>query len=587
MQQASTEANRCDRLRDTLPKSGKPSLKPSNDSDPDLQGAIVSIEVVKKVIREFLVRERYEVLALKGDWGVGKTYAWKALISEPTQKHWPANYAYVSLFGLSSLAELRIAIISSRYAPNSTVAESAGGLKSFADSLPAWFKAIGTGIDVLAPALVKDLLICIDDFERLNTSKLTHDQVLGFISNLKESARCKIVLILNDEKLEGADHPYRKYREKVVDQELQFAPTSEEATQWGLPAFLPHRTKVKSLTISLEISNVRVLRKISKVVEILAPSLEKLHPAVVDETLNSAVLLAWCYYDRSGKTPELEFVRSWNWMVSALKEETKKARTPAQESWAAQLNEYGFRQFDEFDAAILKVIEQGYLDESGFPAQAIERDEMVRAGDLESGFRSAWRLFHDSFEHNETELIGALETSFRKGVLFISPVNLNGLVALLRELGRGALADELISYYIDQHLSHSKLFALEQYALANEVTDTKIREAFAAQTAANAANISLQEAVEAITRGSWSPEHTSAIAAAGPADFYQVFTGKLSVSRRKAIEACLAFTSAPNVAAKATAALQTIAAESPLNAARVRRFGVSVPSTPGSTPPVT
>jgi hypothetical protein len=48
----------------------------------------MSIEVVKKVMCDFLTKESYEVLALKGDWGAGKTYAWKALISQPEQKHY-------------------------------------------------------------------------------------------------------------------------------------------------------------------------------------------------------------------------------------------------------------------------------------------------------------------------------------------------------------------------------------------------------------------------------------------------------------------------------------------------------------------
>lgn len=545
----------------------------------------MTIEVVKNVIRDFLTKQTWEVLALKGSWGVGKTYAWKGIISDKSQKHWPESYAYVSLFGVTSLADLRIAILSNHYAGTSRM-DKVGAVKAVIENVP-WVKGLTIGLDALAPSLLHDMLICIDDLERLDTEKLSDDQVMGFISNLKETARCKIVLILNDEQLEGDDHAYHRYREKVVDQELVFAPTSEEATQWGLPDKLPHRDHVKKCTVALGISNVRVLRRISNVVENLAPAFKGLHAQVIAEAIASAVLLAWCYYDRSGAAPDLEFVQGWNWMTAALKKEAKKEKDPKEECSAEILNGYGFSEFDAFDAAIVKVIQNGYLAESGFDAQANHRDENLRAGGFEARFKAAWRLFHDSFNSNEPELVTALEKSFRDGVLFLPPPYLNALVVLLRELTRDPLADELIEFYISKRESDSKLFSLENYALGDQVTDAKIKSAFATKTAATTKTRTLREAVESITKGSLSLEDVDVMKTATASDFYVLFKGPLSVSLRKAVETCLRFhhPSAPDVASYAADALRRIAGESALNAARVRSYGELPPAAGTGSPP--
>lgn len=75
--------------------------------------------------------------------------------------------------------------------------------------------------------------------------------------------------------------------------------------------------------------------------------------------------------------------------------------------------------------------------------------------------------------------------------------------------------------------------------------------------------------------GSLSLDNLSLLQSATEEEFFQLFKGKLAVPLRRAVEACLhlAHPSAPDVAAKATGALRRIAAESDLNAARVKFFG--------------
>lgn len=70
----------------------------------------MTVATVKTVATRFLKHDKPEVLALKGAWGVGKTYAWNQLVLETKGEIKMDSYCYISLFGISSISELRTAI---------------------------------------------------------------------------------------------------------------------------------------------------------------------------------------------------------------------------------------------------------------------------------------------------------------------------------------------------------------------------------------------------------------------------------------------------------------------------------------------
>jgi hypothetical protein len=85
--------------------------------------------------------------------------------------------------------------------------------------------------------------------------------LLGFITTLKETADCKIALILNDAQVSDQDGMYQLYREKVIDKEIKFDPTVDEAIAWGLGENMPHYGQVKDRLRLLDLRNVRILKK--------------------------------------------------------------------------------------------------------------------------------------------------------------------------------------------------------------------------------------------------------------------------------------------------------------------------------------
>ena len=285
---------------------------------------------IKAVIHRFLKSEVPEVLVLKGRWGVGKTYAWMKWLTELKNDIKLTSYCYVSLFGISSIQDLRLAIFA-KTGPVRLLGEKrdlaainkewltfgwSGAknlmslVKKIKDVVPHG-NQVSIGLEFLTPHLIGSTLICLDDFERLG-NQVPVDDLLGFISSLKEEKQCKIVLIFNEEQLDDKEATYRKYREKLVDIELLFAPSAEEAADLAFSAGPRWYAEVRRRTIALDIRNIRLLRKIARITALVDEAIRNLHQTVMDQAVASIVLLAWCYYEPDEGKPTIEFLRSYN-----------------------------------------------------------------------------------------------------------------------------------------------------------------------------------------------------------------------------------------------------------------------------------
>lgn len=557
----------------------------------------MTVATVKIVATRFLTTDTPEVLALKGAWGVGKTFAWNQLVQQHKNVIKLPNYCYVSLFGISSISELRTAIfaksrsinllgekIDSKIIGNEWVTLSWEFLRSLGNVLAKfrdlpYAKNISIGLEALAPHLIRNTIICLDDFERLSSDRIKPDELLGFISELKEEKGCKIILIFNEAELKTIDD-YKKYREKVVDIELLFAPTAEEAAELALPVELPHRGIVKNYAVSLGIKNIRILRKIVTLTELIHHEIHHLHAEVVAQAIKTLVLLVWCFYDADEKKPTPEFVIEWNRVVWGFNERKGNEKDPKRAAWAKVLQEYGLVNIDEFDLTIFKVIERGYLEETGFSDEALRLDAQLRASELEQSFFAAWNLFHNTFADNEAEMMNVMVESFKKSVRHISPVNLNGTVGLFRQLGRNDAADELIDYYVENRSDGNMVFDLSEYPFSENITDSAIRERFRKKHSEGSLVLPLIDAVKHIVANNgWSSEHIDSLKKATEDDFYDLFKLDHGNALGKIVKSCIRFEGwdeYKSIGQTARAALVRIGNENQLNAIRVKRYGIAI-----------
>lgn len=158
----------------------------------------MSLVLVEQEVRRFLSDAAPEVLCIKGKWGVGKTFGWRTFLrrARDDNKLAMASYAYVSLFGLNSLDDLRYALFERTVSGDAIgedpspetfremVSDRNAGRKwkPIIDGALAFFNRQGLS-DLLAKAAiltVRKQIICFDDLERAGDGLGTRE-VLGIM----------------------------------------------------------------------------------------------------------------------------------------------------------------------------------------------------------------------------------------------------------------------------------------------------------------------------------------------------------------------------------------------------------------------
>ena len=58
------------------------------------------MDIIEKQLKEFINNKEPNVYALRGSWGVGKTFTWEKIINDADNYFAFEKYSYVSLFVL-------------------------------------------------------------------------------------------------------------------------------------------------------------------------------------------------------------------------------------------------------------------------------------------------------------------------------------------------------------------------------------------------------------------------------------------------------------------------------------------------------
>jgi hypothetical protein len=97
------------------------------------------------------------------------------------------------------------------------------------------------------------------------------------VSFLREQRACKIILLLNQSQLkdDASKKEFADYFEKAIDTKLVFALTTAEAIAIAIDGKDERSASLREHREKLEISNIRVLKKIQRLIEMLEPSNEQ------------------------------------------------------------------------------------------------------------------------------------------------------------------------------------------------------------------------------------------------------------------------------------------------------------------------
>ncbi len=555
----------------------------------------MSIHLVKKQIDRFLSEETPEVMAIKGVWGVGKTFTWnKFLIEAKDGNRILLNkYSYVSLFGVNSLEAFKYSIFESvldkkligTEASVETFKENTAGLLASLGRKSvklvkgaSLFKEFTPAIESLSFLSLNKTLICIDDLERKGANLAIKD-VLGLVSQLKEQKKCKIVILLNDGE-EGLEE-YNKYREKAIDTELQFNPTSEECASIAYEGDSDIYKNLKEFAQKLDLKNIRILKKIERLVNLALPMTEDLEDAIRYQVSHSITLFTCCFYCHSEKIPSLDFVINRGYRYMGIGDEKV---TDEEKRWNSLLGQYNYMHTDDFDLVLSEAVKTGYFDDERFKKAAQANNEQIIASNSQSSFSSAWNLYHDSFDDNKVEVIDSLYESFKKNAKYITPTNLNGTVTLLKELGENHKAKEIIDIYVNARKNKSETFNLNKINFFGDIKDPDIVTSFDQVYQASVTEESAEQVLSRISgRNGWNQSDEVVLSKTSVKEYFNLFKLKRSDELSSFIMTCLSFGNSSNasdqqkqITNNAKEALKMIGDESKINRLRVKKYGVDV-----------
>jgi len=442
----------------------------------------MSIKIATDEIKKFLISDEAEVIVLKGKWGTGKTFLWNKILRESRDSNKIAlsQYSYLSAFGLNSINLLRDRIFENQISKSligmpvnfETFANNISGtfehlLKKGSKSLFKIFSdmlnkkifnskdTLSLSSSVLYMSLSKSI-ICIDDIERKG-KQINQNEILGLVSDLKYQKKCKVVLIFNDAAFTKKDKKlYEELREKVVDREIHFNPTSRECLEilYGNASLDGYKKKISDLCNKLNISNIRILSIIDRLASNLSGLLEKYPEEIFDQSLNSLVLFCYCYYSKDESFPTFDQLRSITYAHTYVSQDEQN-----QEKWASILQEYGYMNTDDFDLIIYDAVRNGYFNEDELFKRTDVIKNQLEASKSQESFHDSWRLFHDSFQDNKNDVVNSINDAFNQSCQYLSLNDLNSAVSILRSLDESAKADVLIDLYLETKKSDEDYLA--------------------------------------------------------------------------------------------------------------------------------
>jgi hypothetical protein len=223
-------------------------------------------ENLEKFIKSYLELEepQYGIL-LTGKWGSGKTYFLNNFIEDNYKENNHKKFIKISLFGIKSTAEIDEQIFISLYTKKafygtkfvSGILKKGTGFDIFGDKKPD-FKA-GIELDDFnifsSKKSSKELIFVFDDFER---SELSIASILGYINELVESSKFKVIIITDETEIKEQKE-YKDFKEKIIGRTFEIQTNFREIFKH----FLASATKSKSI-LEENIDSIEEIYKLAK-----------------------------------------------------------------------------------------------------------------------------------------------------------------------------------------------------------------------------------------------------------------------------------------------------------------------------------
>lgn len=335
----------------------------------------MTIERCRLNLIDLLSDAENRVIALSGKWGTGKSHLWKHGVQAESTDAKVREAVYVSLFGLASLGDLKLKIAQGRLLKTQSdkaVAEAVrpilGGIRKVLTSIHPGFSALDEVAFLAMPALLTGQFLVIDDIERKHQA-LSIDEILGFIDDCVQNLTCRILLILNSDKLEDQEL-WGRLREKVIDQELHLNTSPSEAFDIAIESTPTlYAAQIRPAVEACQITNIRIIRKIIRVVNRLLGNRADLSDVVLERVIPSTTLLGAIYYKGLDDGPDLDFVlrqtdpflsgSAWH---TGNRDKEQTPETKAQERWLLLLDKLSIRGTGDYENLVVDYLKSGLFE---------------------------------------------------------------------------------------------------------------------------------------------------------------------------------------------------------------------------------
>lgn len=190
--------------------------------------------IVEKIINYLKSANTDGAFHVKGEWGSGKTYFFKEILSDKIKEQVDRTQVMISLFGMESVKEIPFrllnAYVNKKSEQKGVISEDMNrGLDYLDMKYGIDRKLFGMNLhdeeEMIYNIIAKDeVYLCFDDVERFVTEDNV-GEMMGTLNNLVENMGYKVIVISNDHYWNKDVHAVSLFKEKVIGNTITFVPS--------------------------------------------------------------------------------------------------------------------------------------------------------------------------------------------------------------------------------------------------------------------------------------------------------------------------------------------------------------------------
>lgn len=585
---------------------------------------MAQINHVKEVIDNFLLDENTSVLVLKGGWGVGKTFFWKKYIEHKIQKKELKHvaYSYLSLFGLNDLKETRSKIFQkgiplrptdemqkefeeSEKEQNKMLnlvpaiinlaknnAPRLGFLSRLSKEIP-YFNQAASIITTMEYGLIKNYLICFDDLERKGDN-LNIKEVMGLIDELVTEKKCKVLLIFNEASLSEKNEDKKQfeiYREKIVDVEIEYKPTTNENIALIFAEDEPQYKIIEEVFTFLNVSNIRIYKKTKWAIDRIKPSISHFSLELQEELIKHLIVFSWSYYNNADTLLPLIKVASKikrdSWVSSLIN--PKENPSPEDVEWDMLASNLALSGV-EYDDHLVLLLTEGYIDRTSFEEVLETIDNKKHQQEVAAKLRIAWDIYSNSFKDNLSEFLDIINDLIKEEIEYLKLFDFANAIDVLEEYGQSV--EGYVDSYLKAHTATLSKYDIVDRFHGHEIRNERLKAGILELTKSETeSNLSIDKITEKIGKiQGWNPIELAYLDALSAEEIFSWMMSNPVDLRIKVIDGLLFFRELSgtneidtktyrNIAYKTEQALLKVSKTTALNKKRVELFfGINLES---------